>query len=189
MFARKAFFALLPAILAVTGIRASAQAHVNENQGTYIYVDAKSGNDGHSGAKTSPLKTIQAAVDKADGDNRERVGDKDHRQFRRLSRRRQYRCIPLDRRDVHHPGCGNRHGRHRRLKRAVGWSQGILGHLHAHLDAESWHLRCSLGLARLHSLHCPPHRNALCERNADDTGDEPHRNCAPAPSSSAKRAT
>jgi hypothetical protein len=66
---RKALFALLPAILTVTGIRASAQAHVTEGQTHYIYVDAKSGNDGHSGSQSSPLKTIQAAVDKADSNN------------------------------------------------------------------------------------------------------------------------
>ncbi len=66
---RKALFALLPAILVATGIRASAQAHVTEGQSHYLYVDAGSGNDGHSGSKSSPLKTIQAAVDKADSNN------------------------------------------------------------------------------------------------------------------------
>jgi hypothetical protein len=76
MLPRKALFALLPAILVVTGIRASAQAHVTENQTTYLYVDANSGNDGHSGSKTSPLKTIQAAVNKADTNNENNVGTK-----------------------------------------------------------------------------------------------------------------
>ncbi len=76
MLPRKALFALLPAILAVFGIRASAQAHVTEGQSTYLFVDANSGNDGHSGAKTSPLKTIQAAVDKADTNNERNVGTK-----------------------------------------------------------------------------------------------------------------
>jgi len=76
MVPRKALFtALLPAIL-VSGIRASAQAHVTEGQTTYIYVDAKSGNDSHSGAKSSPLKTIQAAVDKADTNNEKNVATK-----------------------------------------------------------------------------------------------------------------
>ena len=73
---RKVLFALLPAILVVTGIRSSAQAHVTENQTHYLFVDAKSGNDGHSGAQTSPLKTIQAAVDKADSNNVSNIGTK-----------------------------------------------------------------------------------------------------------------
>ncbi len=76
MVPRKALFALLPAILLVLGIRASAQAHVTENQSTYLYVDAKTGNDGHTGAKSSPLKTIQAAVDKADTNNQKNIGTK-----------------------------------------------------------------------------------------------------------------
>ena len=73
---RKALFALLPAILAVTGIRASAQAHVTENQSTYLYVDAASGSDGNSGGQNSPLKTIQAAVDRADANNQKWIGTK-----------------------------------------------------------------------------------------------------------------
>src|SRR4051794_29608647 len=76
MSLRKALFALLPAILVLTGIRSSAQAHITENQSHYLYVDAKSGNDGHSGAKSSPLRTIQAAVDKADSSNVANVGTK-----------------------------------------------------------------------------------------------------------------
>ena len=77
MFPRKALFAtLLPAILVLTGIRSSAQAHVTEGQTTYLYVDAKSGNDSHSGAKASPLKTIQAAVNKADTNNEKNVATK-----------------------------------------------------------------------------------------------------------------
>ena len=76
MLSRKAFFALLPAILAFSGIRASAQAHVTENQTTYLFVDAHSGSDGNSGAKTAPLKTIQAAVDRADTNNEKNIGTK-----------------------------------------------------------------------------------------------------------------
>ena len=76
MFPRKALFALLTAILAVTGIRASAQAHVTEGQTTYVYVDANSGSDSHSGAQSSPLKTIQAAVDKADTNNQKNIATK-----------------------------------------------------------------------------------------------------------------
>jgi hypothetical protein len=76
MFPRKAVFALLPAILVVTGIRTSAQAHVTEGQTTYLYVDAKSGSDSHSGTQSSPLKTIQAAVNKADTNNEKNVATK-----------------------------------------------------------------------------------------------------------------
>ncbi len=73
MLSRKALFALLPAVLAFSGIRASAQAHVTENQTRYLYVDAQSGSDmlaGSSlsspvGSNTAPLKTIQAAIDQA----------------------------------------------------------------------------------------------------------------------------
>jgi hypothetical protein len=76
MVSRKALFALLPAILAVFGIRLSAQAHVTEGQTHYLYVDAKSGNDGNTGSQSSPLKTIQAAVDKADSNNINNVATK-----------------------------------------------------------------------------------------------------------------
>ena len=76
MLHRKAPFALLPAILLVSGIRISAQAHVTENQSTYLYVDANSGSDSHAGTKTSPLRTIQTAVNKADANNIKGVGTK-----------------------------------------------------------------------------------------------------------------
>jgi hypothetical protein len=76
MLPRKALFALLPAILAVPGIRASAQAYVNENQGTYLYVDAQWGNDSSSGAYNTPLKTIQNAVNRANYNNTKWVGTK-----------------------------------------------------------------------------------------------------------------
>src|SRR3954469_10605819 len=69
-------FSLLPAILCLTGIRASAQAHVNENQNTYIYVDADSGSDGNSGAASAPLQTIQAGINKANTFNRQGVAVK-----------------------------------------------------------------------------------------------------------------
>ena len=76
MFPRKALFALLPAILAVSGIRTSAQAYVNENQSTYLYVDAQWGNDSNSGAYNAPLKTIQNAVYRANANNTKWVGTK-----------------------------------------------------------------------------------------------------------------
>jgi hypothetical protein len=77
MFFRKPLFvAVLFAILLVTGIRASAQAHVTEGQTHYLYVNAKSGSDSHSGSQSSPLKSIQAAVDKADANNQKNIATK-----------------------------------------------------------------------------------------------------------------
>lgn len=70
------FFALVPAILCLIANRASAQANVTENQSTYIYVDAKAGSDSNSGAQSSPFKTIQAAINKADTDNQNNIGVK-----------------------------------------------------------------------------------------------------------------
>ena len=66
----------LLATLASAGDRASAQASVTENQSTYIYVDAKLGSDSNSGAQSSPLKTIQTAVSKANALNQKGVGVK-----------------------------------------------------------------------------------------------------------------
>ena len=76
MLSRKALFALLPAVLAFSGIRASAQAGVTENQTHYLYVDAHSGSDSHTGTQSSPLRTIQAAVNKADTNNENGIGTK-----------------------------------------------------------------------------------------------------------------
>lgn len=64
------------AIVAVAGIRVNAQAHVVENQTTLIYVDATSGSDSNSGTISSPFKTIQAAINKANTYNRASVGTK-----------------------------------------------------------------------------------------------------------------
>ncbi len=76
MLPQRLLFALLLAVFVVSGIRSSAQAHVTENQTTYLYVDANSGNDGHAGTKSSPVKTIQAAVDKANTNNQKNTGTK-----------------------------------------------------------------------------------------------------------------
>jgi Right handed beta helix region len=75
-FAKSLFALFLLATLVVTGDRASAQANVTENQGTYLYVDAQFGSDGNSGAQTSPFKTIQAAINKANVYNQQNVGVK-----------------------------------------------------------------------------------------------------------------
>ena len=73
----KSFLALsILATLAASGVRASAQANVSENQSTYVYVDAKVGSDSNSGAQSSPFKTIQAAVNKANQLNQSGVGVK-----------------------------------------------------------------------------------------------------------------
>ena len=73
---KKVLFALLPAIFWLPASRASAQASVTENQSTYIYVDAKNGSDSNSGTQSSPLKTIQTAINKADADNQKGIGVK-----------------------------------------------------------------------------------------------------------------
>jgi hypothetical protein len=74
MARKMVFFVFLPAILCLITDRASAQANVTENQTTSIYVDAKAGSDSNSGAQSTPLKTIQAAIDKADTDNQKGIG-------------------------------------------------------------------------------------------------------------------
>ena len=69
MGAKSLLFLFISAILAMPGIRAYAQANVVENQKTYIYVDQKSGSDANAGTWQEPLKTIQAAVNKAKANN------------------------------------------------------------------------------------------------------------------------
>ena len=76
MSCKKALFAFLPAILCLIANRASAQASITENQTTFIYVNAKAGSDSNPGAQTTPLKTIQAAINKADADNQKGIGVK-----------------------------------------------------------------------------------------------------------------
>lgn len=63
-------------ILAVSGSRASAQANVIENQTSFLYVDAQLGSDSNSGAQSSPLKTIQVAINKANALNQQNIGVK-----------------------------------------------------------------------------------------------------------------
>ena len=55
---------------------AIAQANIVENQSTFIYVDASAGSDSNSGAQSAPLKTVQAAVNKASTLNQQGVGVK-----------------------------------------------------------------------------------------------------------------
>jgi hypothetical protein len=74
---RKSLLTVLSlAIVAVAGTRLNAQAHVIENQTTLIYVDANSGSDSNSGTISSPFKTIQAAINKANTYNKASVGTK-----------------------------------------------------------------------------------------------------------------
>src|SRR5579862_2835134 len=73
----KSFLALCTfAMLAAAGYRAAAQANVIENQSTTLYVDAKTGSDSDSGTPSSPFKTIQAAVNKANVFNQRGTGVK-----------------------------------------------------------------------------------------------------------------
>jgi hypothetical protein len=73
----KYIFALCTlAMLAVAADRATAQANVTEDQSTFIYVDAKSGSDSNSGAPSSPFKTVQAGVNKANSLNQQGIGVK-----------------------------------------------------------------------------------------------------------------
>jgi hypothetical protein len=64
------------ATLVVAGVRTHSQANVTENQTLSIYVDALNGSDGASGAAQAPLKTIQAAVNKANAENVKSIGAK-----------------------------------------------------------------------------------------------------------------
>ena len=68
--------ALSLAVLAVAGPAARSQANVVENETSVLYVDAQKGSDSNSGASSSPLKTIQAAVNKANINNQKSVGTK-----------------------------------------------------------------------------------------------------------------
>ena len=73
----KFFLALsIFAALALAPGRAGAQAAVTENQSTYLYVDAKLGSDSNAGAQSSPFKTVQAAVNKANSLNQQGIGVK-----------------------------------------------------------------------------------------------------------------
>ena len=74
MYTRNLLSALILAALAVSGGRVSAQANVVENQSTYVYVDANLGSDANAGAITTPLKTIQAAINKAGTLNQQGIG-------------------------------------------------------------------------------------------------------------------
>lgn len=72
----KSFLILLFAALAMAGGRARSQANVTENQTAYLYVDAQKGSDGNSGTSSLPLKTIQAAINKANTNNQKSIGTK-----------------------------------------------------------------------------------------------------------------
>jgi hypothetical protein len=72
----KSFLILLLAGLAFPGARARSQANVTENQTIYLYVDAQKGSDSNTGTASLPLKTIQAAVNKANVNNQKGIGTK-----------------------------------------------------------------------------------------------------------------
>jgi Right handed beta helix region len=62
--------------LMAVGSRAYGQANIVENQTTILYVDAKSGLDSNTGSISAPLKTIQAAISKANANNQKKIGTK-----------------------------------------------------------------------------------------------------------------
>ncbi len=68
--------ALSLAVLAVAGPAARSQANIVENETSVLFVDAQKGSDSNSGASSSPFKTIQAAVNKANINNQKSVGTK-----------------------------------------------------------------------------------------------------------------
>ena len=65
---------ILMAALAMTGSVARPQANVVENESATLYVDAQSGSDSNPGTSASPLKSIQAAVNKANSNNQKSIG-------------------------------------------------------------------------------------------------------------------
>ncbi len=72
----KVFLALSSAILVISGSLAHSQANVVENQTTVLYVDGRNGLDSNSGTAAAPLKTIQAAINKANANNQKKIGTK-----------------------------------------------------------------------------------------------------------------
>ena len=62
--------------LLIAGPYAKCQANVVENQTTLLYVDAQKGSDSNIGSSSSPLKSIQAAVNKANVNNQKKIGTK-----------------------------------------------------------------------------------------------------------------
>lgn len=70
------FTSIAFAALSLFASRASAQANVVENQTTMLYVDATAGSDSNAGAQSTPFKTIQAAVNKANTLNQAGTGVK-----------------------------------------------------------------------------------------------------------------
>src|SRR3974390_2549897 len=76
MHFKKAALSIFLAVLVITGSRAHSQASITENQTTYLYVDAQKGSDSNSGSTSAPLKTIQAAINKANANNQKKIGTK-----------------------------------------------------------------------------------------------------------------
>jgi Right handed beta helix region len=72
----KSFLALSFVVLAMIGVRVSAQANVNENQTRSIYVDAQIGSDVNMGSSAMPVRSLQAAVNQAIANNQQSIGTK-----------------------------------------------------------------------------------------------------------------
>lgn len=60
----------------ISSNRVMAQASINENQSTYIYVNASTGSNSNPGTSSKPLKTIQAGVNKAISYAKSGIGSK-----------------------------------------------------------------------------------------------------------------
>lgn len=71
---RNLFAVLFFTALALFGKQAFAQASVNESESMTVYVDATQGSDSNPGTQSQPLKTIQAAVRKAETNNQNGAG-------------------------------------------------------------------------------------------------------------------
>ncbi len=68
--------ALAFATVVLSGKCAHAQANVKESTVNYIYVDAANGNNSNSGDQSAPLRTVQAALNKADALNHKGQGSR-----------------------------------------------------------------------------------------------------------------
>src|SRR4051794_14853141 len=70
----RVFRSLSLTVLAIAGPVSHSQANVVETEPSVLYVDAHAGSDSNSGSSSSPLKTIQAAVHKANTNNQKSIG-------------------------------------------------------------------------------------------------------------------
>jgi Right handed beta helix region len=72
----EAFIVFSLVMLLIGSPHVLSQANVIENQTTIVYVDGNAGSDSNLGTISAPLKTIQAAVNKANANNQKEIGTK-----------------------------------------------------------------------------------------------------------------